>query len=108
MNKSGMAVLDRLRIIEVRGQAVMLDSELALLYGVETGQFNRAMKRNSARFPADFAFQLTKAEWDSLSCQIGTLKTAGRGQHRKYLPWYSPNMARSWPPPSSKVRAPSR
>jgi hypothetical protein len=67
-------------------RAVMLDSELALRYGVETGQFNRAMKRNVARFPADFAFQLTKAEWDSLRCQIGSLKTAARGQHRKYLP----------------------
>lgn len=65
---------------------LMLDSELALLYGVETGQFNRAMKRNAARFPADFAFRLTLEEWASLRCQIGTLKTGGRGQHRKYLP----------------------
>lgn len=74
------------RICTVRGEAVMLDSELALLYGVETGQFNRAMKRNAARFPADFAFRLTQEEWAALRCQIGTLKTGGRGQHRKYLP----------------------
>lgn len=64
----------------------MLDTELALLYGVETGQFNRAMKRNAARFPSDFAFHVTKDEWETLRCQIGTLKPAGRGQHRKYLP----------------------
>lgn len=74
------------RIYTIRDEPVMLDSELALLYGVETGQFNRAMKRNAARFPADFTFQLTKDEWDSLRCQIGSLKTARRGQHRKYLP----------------------
>lgn len=74
------------KICTVRHEAVMLDSELALLYGVQTGQFNRAMKRNAARFPADFAFRLTLEEWAALRCQIGTLKTGGRGQHRKYLP----------------------
>lgn len=74
------------KIYTIRGEAVMLDSELALLYGVETRQFNRAMKRNAARFPADFAFRLTQEEWAALRCQIGTLKTGGRGQHRKYLP----------------------
>jgi hypothetical protein len=74
------------QIYSVRKEAVMLDSDLALLYGVETGQFNRAMKRNAARFPADFAFQLTRNEWHSLRCQIGTLKAPGRGRHRKYLP----------------------
>jgi hypothetical protein len=50
------------------------------------GQFNRAMKRNASRFPSDFAFQLTKQEWASLRCQIGSLKAAGRGRHSKYLP----------------------
>ncbi|MBU6402061.1 MAG: ORF6N domain-containing protein [Verrucomicrobia bacterium] len=74
------------KIYTVRGEAVMLDSELALLYGVETGHFNRAMKRNAARFPADFTFRLTREEWEALRCQIGTLKTASRGQHRKYKP----------------------
>jgi len=74
------------RIFTVRETAVMLDSDLAQLYDVETKQFNRAISRNEARFPADFVFQLSKDEWEALRCQIGTLKTSGRGQHRKYLP----------------------
>jgi len=75
------------RIFTVRKTAVMLDSDLAQLYDVETKQFNRAISRNEARFPADFVFQLSKDEWEALRCQIGTLKTSGRGQHRKYRPW---------------------
>jgi len=74
------------RIFTVRERAVMLDSDLAQLYDVETKLFNRAISRNAARFPADFVFQLSKDEWAALRCKIGTLKTAGRGQHRKYLP----------------------
>ncbi len=74
------------RIYTVRGQAVMLDSDLAEVYEVETGALNRAMKRNAERFPERFAFQLSHGEWDALRCQIGILNT-GRGQHRKYLPW---------------------
>jgi hypothetical protein len=75
-----------LHIHTIRGEAVVLDNDLALLYGVETGQFNRAIKRNESRFPNDFAFRLTAPEWEALRCQIGTLKI-GRGRHRKYLPW---------------------
>ena len=75
------------RIFAIRSESVMLDSDLAVLYGVETGQFNRAIQRNAQRFPAGFAFQLTADEWDALRCQTGILKPAGRGQHRKYLPW---------------------
>ena len=87
------------RILLVRGQKVMLDSDLAALYGVETKVLNQAVKRNSERFPQDFMFRLTAEEADSSRCQIGTLKqpTAlgsqtvtlkpGRGQHRKYLPY---------------------
>jgi len=74
------------RIFELRGQRVMLDADLAVLYGVETGALVRAVKRNLNRFPEDFIFQLSTAEWDSLRCQIGILKL-GRGQHRKYLPY---------------------
>ncbi len=74
------------RIFQVRGQAVMLDSDLAVVYGVLTKNLNKAVGRNSARFPEEFAFQLQQDEWDSLRFQIGTLKS-GRGQHRKYLPW---------------------
>ena len=73
------------RIFELRGQRVMLDADLAVLYGVETGALVRAMKRNSERFE-DFVFQLSAEEWESLRCQIGILKP-GRGQHRKYLPY---------------------
>lgn len=73
------------RIVTVRGQRVVMDADLAALYGVETKRFNEAVKRNLAKFPADFMFALTQAEWDSLRSQIATLK-AGRGRHRKYLP----------------------
>jgi hypothetical protein len=70
-------------ILLIRGQRVMLDRDLAALYGVETKGLNRAVQRNAERFPPDFMFQLTADEADSLRCQFGTLK---RGQHFKYLP----------------------
>ena len=72
------------KIYKVRGILVMIDRDLAELYGVETKQLNRAVKRNIERFPEDFMFQLTKEE--CLRCQIGTLNT-GQGQHMKYLPY---------------------
>ena len=75
-----------LSIARLRGQRVILDSDLAALYGVETKRFNEQVKRNLARFPVDFMFQLTTDEFDSLRSQIATLKP-GRGQHRKYLPY---------------------
>lgn len=77
--------IDRL-IYLVRGQPVMLDADLATLYGVRTKELNKAVKRNPNRFPEDFTFQLNKREWESLRFQIGTLK-GGRGHHRKYLPY---------------------
>jgi ORF6N domain len=75
-----------LSIAALRGQRVILDADLATLYGVETKRFNEQVKRNAARFPVDFMFQLTGEESDSLRSQIATLKS-GRGQHRKYLPY---------------------
>ena len=72
------------RIYSVRGKQVMIDRDLAELYGVETKQLNRAVKRNIERFPDDFMFQLTKDE--CLRCQIGTLNP-GQGQHIKYMPY---------------------
>jgi TfoX/Sxy family transcriptional regulator of competence genes len=76
------------RIYTVRGIQVMLDSDLAILYQTETKFINRAVKRNPLRFPETFAFQLNHEEWEALRFQIGTLNDqAGRGQHRKYLPW---------------------
>lgn len=55
----------------IRGEKVLLDTDLADLYGVETGALNRAVKRNIDRFPADFMLQLTSQEWENLKCQIG-------------------------------------
>jgi hypothetical protein len=72
------------KIFIIRGKKVMLDKDLAQLYGVETKQLKRAVTRNIERFPVDFMFELTNAEDDSLRCQIGTLK---RGKHSKYLPF---------------------
>lgn len=70
----------------VRGERVILDVDLARLYGVQIKALNRAVKRNTERFPSDFVFQLSRTEAASLRFQSGTLKT-GRGQHRKYLPY---------------------
>lgn len=75
-----------LNITTLRGQRVILDADLAALYGVETKRFNEAVKRNLMRFPADFMFQVDSAEYESLRSQFATLN-AGRGQHRKYLPY---------------------
>ncbi len=69
-------------IYVIRGQKVLLDSDLAQLYGVETKALNRQVRRNLIRFPEDFMFQLTKEEYESLKCQIGTSKV-GRGGKQK-------------------------
>ncbi|MBI4005128.1 MAG: ORF6N domain-containing protein [Gammaproteobacteria bacterium] len=62
------------RIFFIRGQKVILDADLAALYGVPTKRFNEAFKRNRQRFPDDFAFQLTAAEFANLKSQIVTSK----------------------------------
>ena len=74
------------RIYTFRGHRVMLDSDLAGLYGVATKVLNQALRRNMKRFPDDFMFQLSAEEIGRLRSQIVTLKK-GRGQHRKYLPF---------------------
>ncbi len=74
------------RIFLVRGQKVMLDSDLATLYSVSIKRLNEQVRRNIRRFPSDFMFQLTKQEAEPLRSQNATLKR-GRGQHRKYLPY---------------------
>ena len=71
------------RILLIRGHKVILDSDLAELYGVTTGNLNKAVTRNINRFPEDFMFRLVREEYRSLRFQSGTLK---RGQHSKYLP----------------------
>ncbi len=73
------------RIYLIRGEKVMLDSDLAELYGVTTARLNEQVKRNQARFPKDFAFQLSSQEFESLISQIAT-SNAGRGGRRK-IPW---------------------
>ena len=68
----------------VRHEKVLIDTDLAQLYGVETGALNRAVKRNASRFPADFMFQLSTQEWDDLRCQIGISSAHGG---RRALPY---------------------
>ena len=73
----------------VRGQKILLDSDLAALYGVATKALVQAVKRNLERFPADFMFQLTEQEVRALRSQFVTLDetSARRGRHAKYLPY---------------------
>lgn len=100
-NNSELIIQTRIfkSIYLIRNQKVLLDSELAELYGVETKRVNEQVKRNIERFPEDFMFQLTSDEWetlkgqisstnesDSLRSQFATLKN-GRGKHSKYLPY---------------------
>lgn len=74
-------------ILQLRGDRVMLDNDLAILYGVEVRVLVQAVKRNIERFPDDFMFQLTAEEYAFLRSQIVTLNEGGRGKHRKYLPY---------------------
>ena len=74
------------KIYLIRGQKVLLDVDLAELYGVEVKVLNQGVKRNADRFPQDFMFQLDEIEYAGLRSQIVTLKS-GRGAHRKYLPY---------------------
>jgi ORF6N domain len=73
-------------ILFIRGHKVMLDCDLAALYGVKTFNLNKAVKRNTDRFPEDFMFQLTAEEAGTLRFQIGMSKGKGRGG-RRYLPY---------------------
>ena len=105
MNKELITpVLIESKIFVIRGKQVMIDRDLAELYGVETKRITEAVKRNAERFPEEFRFQLTKDEYDFLRSQIATLKTNNdflrsqivtlktepedqRGKHAKYLPY---------------------
>ncbi len=83
-----MTELTRNRVVSlirfIRGQKVILDSDIAQLYGVETKRLKEAVRRNIERFPNDFMFQINKKEYTFLRSQIASLK---RGQHSKYLPF---------------------
>ena len=86
-------------ILTIRGQKVILDTELARIYGVTTKVFNQAVKRNKRKFPADFMFQLTVEEYENLRSQIATSScegirsqfVTGSQKHRnpRYLPYVS-------------------
>lgn len=64
------------KIYDIRGQKVMLDFDLAEMYGTETKYLKRSVKSNIKRFPSDFMFELTKDEWESLRCKICTSNQA--------------------------------
>jgi len=84
--ETSMEALDiQRRIYTIRSVQVMLDSDLALLYEVETKVLNQSVKRNLERFPDLFCFQLTQSEFDSLRSQIVTSKSTSGG--RRYLPF---------------------
>jgi hypothetical protein len=74
-------------ILFIRGQRVILDTDLAKIYGVPVKRLNEQVKRNLRRFPDDFVFRLTFQEGKSLRSQIATLNKTGRGRHRKYIPY---------------------
>ncbi len=97
-------------IYEIRGERVMLDSDLASIYGVETKALNRAVKRNRHRFPKDFVFQISEDEWKNLKYQIGTSSSGREDQSLRYQtgtsslghggrrrrPTFSPSTVRLW------------
>ncbi len=72
-------------ILLIRGQKVMLDGDLAALYGVTTGNLNKAVRRNLDRFPSDFMFQLSEEEAQDLIFQIGRSKGRGGRRHLPYV-----------------------
>ncbi|MGI6394886.1 MAG: ORF6N domain-containing protein [bacterium] len=87
MNKNELIKVDEIksRIFTVRGVQVILDSDLAKLYGVETKRLNEQVRRNIERFPDEFSFVLSGSEHNLLRSQNATLEK-GKGKHRKYLP----------------------
>ena len=78
----------------IRGVRVMLDRDLAKIYGVPTKAFNQAVKRNRERFPEDFMFRVTQKEAEALRASRSQFVTLKRGQNIKYLRTLSPNTAR--------------
>jgi hypothetical protein len=85
MSKEIIPIQQSAQIIRViRGEKVLLDFDLAPLYGVTTGNLNKAMRRNRERFPSDFMFQFTAAEAQSLIFQFGIAKGRGGRRHRPY------------------------
>src|SRR5450631_1483773 len=95
-------------ILALRGRRVLLDAEIAALYGVTTKVLLQAVRRKSERFPEDFMIQLSAEEWGALRSQFVTLKP-GRGQHRKYLPYAFTEQGIAWISPTLKrIQVPAR
>ena len=94
INKNKVTILEQIdrekvksQIYEIRGLRVMLDSDIAAYFGVETAALNRAMKRNIKRFPPKFCFQISREEYhEILRCQFGILELE-QGKYSKYLPY---------------------
>jgi len=74
------------KVLTIREQQVLLDSDVAEMYGVETKRINEAVKNNPDRFPEGYIIDLSGESWESLRSKNSTLKEAGRGAHRKYKP----------------------
>lgn len=91
-------------IATIRGQKVLLDRDLAVLYGVPTKRLNEQVRRNKARFPQDFMFRLTDEEAEALGRKMRPHRRGTSAFDRTS----SPSMGPSWPPPSSTRRRPSK
>ena len=79
------SLFSQLPTFPVREQKIVLDADLAVLYGVPTKRLNQQVRRHPERFPKDFAFLLTAEEWEALRLQIAT--QSGRRPHRRFLPY---------------------
>lgn len=105
MKRNSLAIEAMIRTS--RGQKVLLDADLARLYGVTTKRLNEAVKRNADRFPEDFLFQLTDSEWKNLKSQFATSSEGSHGG-RRTLPFaFTEHGAIMWPPPCSTAPRPS-
>lgn len=74
------------KVLLLRGQQVILNNDIAELYGVKTKEINQAVKNNTEKFPHGYVFELSSAEWKALRSKFLTLDESGRGEHTKYLP----------------------
>jgi len=74
------------KLLTIRGEQVLLDSDVAEIYGVEAKRINEAVKNNPAKFPDGYILDLSDESWESLRSKISTLKEPGRGKHKKYKP----------------------
>lgn len=72
------------RLVDIRGQRVLLDFDVAAIYAVETKRVNEAVRNNPAKFPAGYVFELDEAEAKALRSKFSTIETSGRGRHSKY------------------------